>query len=99
MMTAPELKPCPFCGSGYVELSQDGCYVLCRLCDAEGPFIVPTGEDKAIAAWNRRADLPAVEAGVVERTEVAISGEWFGRCNISAADLRQLIAAVKGETL
>ena len=54
-MTAPDLRPCPFCGSkayhkkvdpaGYIQMECDRCW-------AEGP----TAEDivAAVAAWNKR---------------------------------------------
>jgi hypothetical protein len=57
-MTAPELKPCPFCG-GPAELIRphDGGlpYVMCVMHFCSGP---QKTAEHAIAAWNRRADLP-----------------------------------------
>lgn len=56
-----ELKPCPFCGSedlivlcddkifGYYHV-QEGTYVHCNNCKAQGPYV---GED-AETAWNNR---------------------------------------------
>lgn len=71
-MTGPslercELLPCPFCGS--VQLRPDGprsIWIHCCGCGADGPEIVrsymnTTSREeairKAIAAWNRRAEL------------------------------------------
>ena len=57
-MTAPELKPCPFCG-GPAELifphDGDRPYVMCVLNFCSG---TQKTAEHAIAAWNRRADLP-----------------------------------------
>lgn len=57
-MTVPELKPCPFCG-GPAELIRphDGArtYVMCVLHFCSGP---QKTAEHAIAAWNRRANLP-----------------------------------------
>lgn len=70
-MTAPELKPCPFCGEGKTastyfdhEQGDKWGYASCDACGARGPE-VRTEYDrndnapwrgKAIAAWNTRAD-------------------------------------------
>lgn len=53
-MTAPELKPCPFCGEK-MPPHDDTSWVRCYGCGAETGWR-PTG-DEAAAAWNRRADL------------------------------------------
>jgi Lar family restriction alleviation protein len=55
-----ELKPCPFCGSRKTRLQ--GCsyayWVTCEECEASiGVYIT---EEKAIEAWNKRAE-PKVE--------------------------------------
>jgi len=53
-MTAPELKPCPFCGEK-MPPHDDTAWVRCYGCGAETGWR-PTG-DEAAAAWNTRADL------------------------------------------
>jgi Lar family restriction alleviation protein len=57
-MAGGKLKPCPFCGSSGVEVTNVGyapfwSIVWCMTCGAHGPL----KEDnvRAIAAWNRRS--------------------------------------------
>ena len=62
----PELKPCPFCSSTDVDITETGeCQdyytVLCDSCGAEGPIEAKTGdlkkaEDRARSRWNTRAE-------------------------------------------
>ena len=63
MASAPELKPCPFCG-GRAEwnIGQKGDgspwrYITCESCEAIGPA---APEIETVAAWNRRAPELAV---------------------------------------
>ena len=66
-MSAPELKPCPFCGNAEPEVvitHSEGCgdvryKVFCFSCGASGTVTLSTEE--AAYSWNRRAD-DAVEA-------------------------------------
>lgn len=56
-----QLKPCPFCNGRNLETvfpaNAATCGVIaCRTCGAEGP---DAGPGEIIAAWNRRAEVPA----------------------------------------
>ena len=76
-MTAPELKHCPFCG-GEAEFSlgktgdgKDWHYIECVNCGATGPLVNYADHNIAINdaladAWNRRADLAAVQPAQVQ---------------------------------
>ena len=58
-MSAPELKPCPFCGGKklYAEYNEfGGLVVLCANCEAHGPSS-EADKEQILAAWNTRADL------------------------------------------
>jgi Lar family restriction alleviation protein len=70
----PELKPCPFCGSENVTVSngydEDGNWVaLCGECKSSGTFCVEKA--KAIDAWNTRATQPATTPS---------SDDWHSVC-------------------
>lgn len=64
-----ELKQCPFCKNVFSELTESSVpsinsggmkkAVFCGACFAEGP--PATDDAKAIAAWNHRADEPALQ--------------------------------------
>lgn len=69
-----ELKPCPFCGEPFnspdFRPSFGQWQIICGCCEIQGP-LCPT-QERAIAAWNRRAEptpQPVAEAasGLVER--------------------------------
>lgn len=59
-----ELKPCPFCGGKAVDLvigdTSRLTYVFCKECRARGATFgtcaTYCATDKAIEAWNRRAE-------------------------------------------
>jgi len=102
-MSAPELKPCPFCG-GEAEATN---YVIeasvaCKKCDAtitkEHGQYDDTGYDAAIVAWNTRADLcdPTQDERVralVKAAEAQL--DYMDMCN-DAGDLeRNLRAALR----
>jgi Lar family restriction alleviation protein len=75
-MTAPELKPCPFCGSSSNLDWTRHSYVSCDNCDVFGPsYDYPMS---AISAWNTRTatipdplDDPRVKALVEAMKNVA----------------------------
>ncbi len=66
------LLPCPFCG-GEVTLESRRGAIIVVLCHPDSPcrssglgnYINATKLDEAIAAWNRRMPLSALEAGKV----------------------------------
>ena len=73
-----DLLPCPFCGDkASTRHIRDGREVWCRGCGAagspkfHGPLNIPPAEDRAIAAWNRRAPTP--EAAALIKAEEALS--------------------------
>ena len=77
-MTAPEMKPCPFCGetdtvilNGPVE--DDWCAVVCNKCSARGP--INYTDHHAITAWNRRADFAAVQPAQVRVKPLVWKGD------------------------
>jgi hypothetical protein len=63
-MTAPDLLPCPFCGSTMQVAMRDA--MLCLECYAAGP----QGEDRD-TSWNRRATTQAADAAL-ERAAQAV---------------------------
>ena len=85
-----DLLPCPFCGDkASTRHIRDGREVWCRGCGAagspkfHGPLNIPPAEDRAIAAWNRRAPTP--EAATLIKAEESLApfdemaGEMFAR--------------------
>ncbi len=61
-----DLKPCPFCGGeASTRYIRDGREAWCRQCGSSGkqefhgPASIASAEDRAIAAWNRRAPAKA----------------------------------------
>ncbi|MBQ7252035.1 MAG: Lar family restriction alleviation protein, partial [Kiritimatiellae bacterium] len=50
-----KLKPCPFCGSTFVEMDADArpFFFVCRHCQSSGPM--GPSWNAAADAWNRRA--------------------------------------------
>ena len=62
-----ELLPCPFCGDNHATTTytRDGRLVVCTSCGAKsgnyyhGPKDLPSADERAIAAWNRRASQAA----------------------------------------
>lgn len=53
-----ELKPCPFCGEQEkIEFQRQfhGDAIVCRHCEAIGPYTEYFDKDKAVILWNARA--------------------------------------------
>ena len=80
-----DLLPCPFCGDkASTRHIRDGREVWCRGCGAagspkfHGPLNIPPAEDRAIAAWNRRAPTP--EAAKLIKAEEALKGIAANSC-------------------
>ena len=73
-----ELKPCPFCGADRASTYhiRDGRVAMCPACGAKGgsqfngPLDIPSANDRAILAWNARADLPPTLSAAMELPEV-----------------------------
>lgn len=69
-MTAPELKPCPFCGGRPYLANKEmpgGAFVVCTDCRAA------TDDDcidATISRWNTRADLPPTLSAALDLPEI-----------------------------
>lgn len=69
----PELLPCPFCGGSKLEIVHylGGYRVKCLGCECESGY--HSTEDKAMDAWNRRAQLKLEpEPGAAKTSEYEI---------------------------
>ena len=76
-MSAPELKPCPFCGgkklyAGYNEFG--GLVTLCANCEAHGPSS-EADKEQILAAWNTRAEALDVKLKEAAQTAAYASNE------------------------
>lgn len=98
-----EIAPCPFCGCTDVQSWSPGSvgwYVVERTkCRVRTPLIAP--EDKAIEAWNARAQSQRADAEVahlVEEVAKLLSGAPFpsARSYTKARDIVDLIDRVGG---
>jgi Lar family restriction alleviation protein len=61
-MSEGKALPCPFCGSSEAKIGyvRDGRRVHCKCgaagpCEFHGPADMPSADERAIEAWNRRA--------------------------------------------
>lgn len=68
-MTAPEIKPCPFCADpdpSIDEIDTDKWAVCCNNCGAIGPHLSDDGGatvgTRAIEMWNRRPEAEKLQA-------------------------------------
>ena len=92
-MTAPELKPCPFCGEcgTYGGRNDHGGFTsVCANCGAAGPPVAEMSKDDILTAWNTRTatDRLIAEAVAAERERCAkIADDEFGG-RICAAKIR-----------
>lgn len=80
-----ELLPCPFCGDNHATTTytRDGRLVVCTSCGAKsgnyyhGPKDLPSADERAIAAWNRRAShaspAPSALVKALRTAEAALS--------------------------
>jgi len=90
-MTAPELKPCPFCGGKpyLANVEMVGCsYVVCTDCRAQGDDATKEG---AIANWNARASAPDTRVVTVAQLE-----RWLN-CLVSFEIKDEIRAIIGGQ--
>lgn len=68
-----ELKPCPFCGSEWVLTHRpaNGAqpHIICKGCNASGPYTAGMTEAQWKSAWNTRAEDTALQQRVRELEE------------------------------
>jgi Lar family restriction alleviation protein len=102
-MTAPDLKPCPFCGGDKNMIcrtdydGRDSYAVSCRYPECHGGiFMLGYGyfadKDKAISAWNTRAVDPADIREAALREAYKVIQKW-----LYCADAEEEILALTGE--
>jgi Lar family restriction alleviation protein len=99
-MTAPELLPCPFCGDNRASTYhvRDGRVSMCPACGAKsgsqfnGPLDLPSADDRAIAAWNRRTPSPEVAALIAESRRKG----WNAAIEASAALVEGSVYTLNG---
>ena len=92
MSDAPELKPCPFCGSNNVKPSSLGSYVCCENCDTLGPSV--NEFQSATEAWNTRADLPQI-ASLIEAATIFADGYEHDDEDKALRGFHAVLAALK----
>lgn len=87
-MTAPDLLPCPFCGSVDLtirEMDEEWHVVSCNGCNAEGGYYPPndsTMPEEAATFWNTRA--PLAEALVVPEVAALVKAAKVGLMDLEA---------------
>ena len=79
-MHTGELKPCPFCGSTDVDVSQEVSCASYEACEDCGAVIYRNTMKDAVDAWNRRDDEnPEYLEDWDKRLSVAFSGDMHRR--------------------
>ena len=89
-----ELLPCPFCGDNHATTTYtiDGRLAVCTSCGAKsgnyyhGPKNQPSADERAIAAWNRRASQAAPAPSDALREALERIG-WHDLTAIEARDV------------
>ena len=97
-MTTPELLPCPFCGDNRASTYhvRDGRVSMCPACGAKsgsqfnGPLDLPSADDRAIAAWNRRTPSPEVAALIAEARR-----EWCKKMDRIADEIDEQVKVTR----
>lgn len=99
------IKPCPFCGSlnvdvfyAFGEPSTDKNFmdVECINCGAQGGL--GEGEEKAIAAWNRRAGNEAVYSEIFTLVKGLAESDNYPRDKEIKLAARRLIQRIKSKS-
>lgn len=99
-MTAPDLKPCPFCGGTDLEIREMGeewHVVSCNGCNAEGGYYLPddsTMPEEAAELWNRR---PTPRAEALAVPEIAALGEAALDHMLDRRGIKHLLSQIKEE--
>ncbi len=97
-----KLKPCPFCGSANVDVfnsfgdpstDENIMNVECINCGAEGG--IGKGEEKAAAAWNRRAGGGAINSELAAIVKELAESNNYGRFKELQQDARKLIQQIR----
>ena len=99
------IKPCPFCGSlnvdvfsAFGEPSTDKNFmdVECIDCGAQGGL--GEGEEKAVAAWNKRAGNEAVYSELLALVKGLAESDNYARFKELKQDARKLIQRIKSKS-